>query len=251
MKIKNHAIAMIVALGLPLIGCQGGSEDFQNYSSTSSEQNDSQNITDPTDTTAEDSHDIADHIHNDISEAISEDIQALGCVKASTSQKKQVNLGLSKKEEFLQKCSKETNGSSWCDELVRPNPRSSNTFKCTYGSSQAHNLIHPVEGTWKYPIEGVRILQDLSAKGIKISQIYNWWRPEPYNKNVGGAAGRHPYGTSIDVRFSSNSEADRAFRELCKMRKAKRLRAIGHYGSASLHIGVGDRTANTWGKSCN
>lgn len=145
---------------------------------------------------------------------------------------------------------KETNGSFWCDQVVRPNPKSVNTFRCTYGSSQAHNLIHPDESTWKYPIEGVRILQDLSAKGIKISQIYNWWRPEPYNKNVGGAAGRHPYGTSIDVRFASNSEADRAFKELCKMRKAKRLRAIGHYGSASLHIGVGDKTANTWGKSC-
>lgn len=247
MNLKINAMALIVALGLPLVGCQRGSL-YSEPSSTNSESEDpqSEKIGDVEDS---DSHDIADHIQNDI--GLSEDIQALGCVKASSSQKKQVNLGLDKKEEFLQKCAKETNGSFWCDQLARPNPRSSNTFKCTYGSSQSAHLIHPDEKTWKYPIEGVKILHDLSAKGIKISQIYNWWRPEPYNKNVGGAAGRHPYGTSIDVRFASNSEADRAFRELCKMRRAKRLRAIGHYGSASLHIGVGDKTANTWGKSCN
>lgn len=240
MKLKVNAVALFLALGVPLIGCQGGAEDHLVEAVSQEENHDHSQDSD--------SHDITDHIHEEI--GLNEDIQALGCLKATSSQKKQVNLGLDKKEEFLQKCFKETNGSFWCDQVVRPNPRSVNTFRCTYGSSQTHNLIHPDEGTWKYPIEGVRILQDLQAKGIKISQIYNWWRPEPYNKNVGGAAGRHPYGTSIDVRFASNSEADRAFKELCKMRRAKRLRAIGHYGSASLHIGVGDRTANTWGKSC-
>nr|BFD68786.1 hypothetical protein HAGR004_38080 [Bdellovibrio sp. HAGR004] len=245
MTLKQNTVALVLALGVGLLGCQGGAND---YVESSSMQNENQNLTDTTDTAMTDGEDIADHVHDDF--GISEEIQALGCVKASSSQKTQVNLGLSKKEEFLQKCSKETNGSFWCDQVIRPNPKSVNTFRCTYGSSQVHNLIHPDESTWKYPIAGVRILQDLSAKGIKISQIYNWWRPEPYNKNVGGAAGRHPYGTSIDVRFASNSEADRAFKELCKMRKAKRLRAIGHYGSASLHIGVGDKTANTWGKSC-
>lgn len=48
----------------------------------------------------------------------------------------------------------------------------------------------------------------------------------------------------------NNSEANKIFNELCKMRRQGRLRAIGHYGSASLHIGVGDRVANTWRKSC-
>lgn len=237
MKYKFNAMALIFALAMGTVACQGGANDF----STVSDAVDA--------ATDEDSQDLADHIHNDAS--INEEIQSLGCVKASSSQRSQVNLGLSKKDEFLQKCARETNNSFWCDQLVRPNPRSVNTFRCTYGSSQAHNLVHPDEKTWKYPIEGVKILQDLTAKGLKASQIYNWWRPEPYNKNVGGAAGRHPYGTSIDVRFASNSEANRAFRELCKMRSKKRLRAIGHYGSSSLHIGVGDRAANTWGRSCN
>ncbi|WP_295900991.1 hypothetical protein [uncultured Bdellovibrio sp.] len=229
MNLKLNALALIALLGLGTVACQGGGAGTNEYT--------------------EDSADLADHIHNDAS--VDEEIQSLGCMKASGSQKTQVNLGLSKKDRFLQKCAAETNNSFWCDQVVRPNPRSVSTFRCTYGSSQAHNLVHPDENTWKYPIEAVKILHDLTAKGIKVSQIYNWWRPEPYNKNVGGAAGRHPYGTSIDVRFASNSEADRAFRELCKMRSQKRIRAIGHYGSASLHIGVGDKVANTWGKSCN
>lgn len=205
------------------------------------------------------SDDVADHVlneqhaegHSHFDGSTGYEIPNTWCSKASTAQKEYVYLGWTKKDEFLQRCAAETNNSSWCSQVVRPNPSSASTFGCTYGVNQAHNLIHPDEGTWKYPIAGIRILQDLSAKGIKISQIYNWWRPEPYNKNVGGAAGRHPYGTSIDVRFGSNSEADRAFAELCKMRRAGRLRAIGHYGSSSLHLGVGDRTANTWGKSCN
>ncbi|WP_374029054.1 hypothetical protein [Bdellovibrio bacteriovorus] len=241
MKVKLNGIALVFALGLALAGCQGGGNGNDEFSSNTAE-----NTTEaPVDT---DSEDIADHIHGE--SPVSEELQSLGCVRASSSQKAQVNAGTDKKDEFLRYCAAQTNGSYWCDQLVRPNPRSVNTFRCTYGSSQPHNLIHPDENTWKYPVEAVKIIQDLTAKGIKVSQIYNWWRPEPYNKNVGGAKGRHPYGTSIDVRFGSNSEADRAFRELCKMRSQKRLRAIGHYGSSSLHIGVGDRLANTWGKSC-
>lgn len=239
MKFKMTTLTLMFALGLGQIGCQPASSGDALNEETSAAIEDGA------------SEDIADHIHNDSEEAIDPEIESLGCVRASSSQKAQVNLGNTKEEEFLQRCAKETNNSSWCSQLVRPNKNSASTFRCTYGSSQEHQLIHPDERTWQYPIAGVKILQDLSAKGIKISHIYNWWRPEPYNKNVGGAKGRHPYGTSIDVRFASNSEADRAFRELCKMRAKKRLRAIGHYGSASLHIGVGDKTANTWGKSCN
>ncbi|MFS4460683.1 hypothetical protein [Bdellovibrio sp. HCB2-146] len=265
MTLKMKTLALVVALGLPLAGCSGGANDFSSTEENQQQQDQTQDktqIAEPTDPHAEEnpadesnseSEDLVDHIQDDVGvgDMINEELQALGCVRASSSQIKQVNLGLSKKEEFLQKCAAETNNSSWCSQVVRPNPSSINTFRCTYGSSQAHNLIHPDESTWKYPINGVKILKDLQAKGIKISHIYNWWRPQPYNKNVGGAAGRHPYGTSIDVRFASNSEANRAFRELCRMRRAGRLRAIGHYGSASLHIGVGDRLANTWGKSCN
>ncbi|WP_413580884.1 hypothetical protein [Bdellovibrio sp. HCB288] len=262
-------------LGLVSVSCQrsdSGEYQFTEQTENSEIENNDQNfaVDDSadttnavTDTTAVDSEDIVDHIVNDENEdhshdhsetadmGVNDDILALGCVKASNSQENQVRLGLNKKEKFLAKCASETSNSSWCAQLIRPNPSSYNTFKCTYGSSQTHVLIHPDEATWKYPITAVKVIKDLQAKGLKVSQIYNWWRPEPYNKNVGGAAGRHPYGTSVDVRFASTSTATKAFSELCKMRKAGRIRAIGHYGSASLHIGVGDKLANTWGKYCN
>lgn len=199
------------------------------------------------DTAKEDAQDLSDHLHNDDS---NNDISELGCKKASSQQIFQVNLGNEKKDQFIDTCIRETGSSYWCGQLIHPNWNSANTFRCTYGAGQIHQLVHPSENLWRNPIAAVKIIQELTSKGIKVCEIYNWWRPEPYNKNVGGAAGRHPYGTSVDVRFCSNSEADRAFLELCKIRKQGRIRAIGHYGSASLHIGVGDKLANTWGRSC-
>jgi len=194
-----------------------------------------------------DEQDIADHIQNDPS---MRPFDISVCRKATTPQILQVNRGNEKKDRFIEKCVHETGSSYWCDQLVHPNWESFSAFTCTYGPDQIHQLVHPDESLWKNPIAAVKIIQDLSAKGIKACEIYNWWRPEPYNKNVGGASGRHPYGTSVDVRFCDNSEANRAFKELCRMRKQGRLRAIGHYGTDSLHLGIADKVANTWGRSC-
>lgn len=199
---------------------------------------------------AGDDEDIADHLHNEEGSARPSSIDPQGCKKATSEQLFQVNLGNEKKDEFLNRCIQETGSSYWCGQLVHPNWDSASTFSCTYGSEQVHQLIHPDEDTWKYAITAVQIVQELADKNIRTCRIYNWWRPEPYNKNVGGAGGRHPYGTSVDVRFCSEREANLAFAELCKIRRTGRIRAIGHYGSASLHFGVGDRNANTWGRSC-
>lgn len=177
-------------------------------------------------------------------------VGVLGCTKATASQLSVVNQGNVKKDQFLQQCARATGGSAWCAQLIRPNPSSISTFRCTYGANQVHQLIHPQESTWQNAFNAVRLIQELEQKGYRVSLIYNWWRPEPYNKNVGGAAGRHPLGTSIDVRFASNSDANRAFNELCKYRKQGRIRAIGHYGTSALHFGIGDRTGNTWGRTC-
>lgn len=178
------------------------------------------------------------------------DLQAMACSKASKTQKTTIELGNQKKTKFLTQCRAQTGNSAWCDQLVRPNPASKNIFECTYGSSQVHQLIHPNESTWKHAINAVKLIQELDTKGMKTCLIYNWWRPEPYNRNVGGAPGRHPYGTSVDVRFCDNETAIKAFNELCRYRRQGRIRAIGYYGSSALHFGVGDSTANTWGKSC-
>ena len=32
---------------------------------------------------------------------------------------------------------------------------------------------------------------------------------------------------------------------------AGKLRALGYYSGTGLHLGMGDRAANTWAKSCN
>jgi hypothetical protein len=246
---KKILSILLLSLSIPFItvSCAKSSTDFQDVASSEESLDTIDHNHDHEDADSE--ADMAEHIteENGMSQG---DLTIFGCTRASSSQEKAVDLGLSKKEKFLVRCATLTNNSSWCAQLVRPNPSSYNTFACTYGSSQDHILINPDESTWKYPIEGVNVIKDLAKKGITAKLIYNWWRPEPYNANVGGAAGRHPYGTSIDVRFTSDSMANTAFKELCKMRKAGRIRAIGHYGSASLHIGVGDRTANTWGKSC-
>lgn len=174
----------------------------------------------------------------------------LACTKASARQISVINQGNAKKENFLQRCARETGGSAWCSQLIRPNPNSISTFRCTYGPSQVHQLIHPNESTWKNAIDAVQLIQELEQKGYRICVIYNWWRPEPYNRNVGGAPGRHPFATSVDVRFCSNADANRAFEELCKYRKQGRIRAIGHYGTNALHFGIGDSTGNTWGRTC-
>ncbi len=179
------------------------------------------------------------------------DITQFACRRANATQLAEVNLGNAKGTRFFQYCSASTNGSPWCREVMRPNPSSASTFACTYGNSQLHQLINPDENTWPHAAQGVLLIKSLEALGIKVCQIYNWWRPEPYNANVGGAAGRHPFGTSIDVKFCSKADMEKGFAQLCKWRAQGRLRALGYYGTYSLHFGVGDRTANTWGKSCS
>jgi hypothetical protein len=178
------------------------------------------------------------------------DLTPFGCREASRAQLAQVEEGNRKRDAFLRRCAEETGRSPWCNQLVRPNPDSVSTFRCTYGSAVPHQLIHPGEATWKHAIRAVKIIESLEARGFRVCEIYNWWRPEPYNKNVGGAAGRHPYGTSVDVRFCSAKEAVRGFDELCKYRKRGEVRALGYYGNSGVHLGVGDASANTWGRAC-
>lgn len=172
------------------------------------------------------------------------------CTRPSSSQLSLVNKGNIQYEHFMRHCRERTNNSEWCVQLTRPNPSSLSTFRCTYGYSQPHLFIHPDERTWNYAYQAVNLVEELEAMGIDVALIYNWWRPEPYNRNVGGAAGRHPYGTSVDVRFASMSHMYRAHTQLCKWRRQGRIRAVGFYGSTGLHFGIGDYTANTWGKSC-
>jgi len=174
----------------------------------------------------------------------------VGCRKATSKQIKTVNSGNAKYDKFMTQCLAQTGQSHWCSELTRPNPDSAALFACTYGSKQVHRLIHPDEATWKNAITAVQLVQKLEAQGLGVQEIYNWWRPEPYNKNVKGAPGRHPYGTSVDVRMDTMKDVDAAFLQLCSWRKQGLIRAVGYYGSTALHFGVGDKVGNTWGRDC-
>lgn len=173
------------------------------------------------------------------------------CQKATTAQKNKINQGNDLRKTFQSECIKKTGNPELCAEVERPNPDSKSIFSCTYGANQPHLLINPSQSTWKNAFKAIEIVEKLKAKGFCFAEIYNWWRPEPYNKNVGGAAGRHPFGTSVDVRFCTNKDAIRAFDELCKFKARGEIKAIGYYGSTGVHIGVGDKLANTWGRSCN
>lgn len=178
-------------------------------------------------------------------------VEALGCKRANSDQMSQVGSGNSKAKAFFSECLRLGGSSKWCSQIMRPNPESKSIFQCTYGADQVHQLIHPDETTWPHAFKAVKLVSELEAKGIRPCLIYNWWRPEPYNANVGGAAGRHPFGTSVDVRFCSMADMEKAFKQLCQWRKQGRLRAVGYYGSTGLHLGIGDRSGNTWGKSCD
>jgi hypothetical protein len=173
------------------------------------------------------------------------------CTKASKSQLLAVNQGVEKAGNFLRRCYAETENSHWCDEVMRPNPESKPIFECTYGANQPHLLIDPDESTWKYAIRAVNLVREMESKTISVLMIYNWWRPEPYNSNVSGSPSRHPFGTSVDVRFVTLKDMETAHKLLCDWRSKGRIRAVGYYGTTGLHFGVGDRKGNTWGKACN
>lgn len=181
-----------------------------------------------------------------------EEFMQLGrsCKKATKSQRAIVNRGNALAAEFFRKCEQATGSPAWCEQIMRPNPASVKVFKCTYGPMQIHQLINPDKTTWRNAFKAVKLVSALEKEGIKPCLIYNWWRPEPYNRNVGGAAGRHPKGTSVDVRFCSLEDMEAAFQTLCAWRASGQLRALGYYGTTGLHLGVGDQVANTWGKAC-
>jgi hypothetical protein len=204
---------------------------------------------------------LSDEAHDEAEEGIENSFDDAGlgegrqifpraCSPANATQRAAVNDGNTKAAKFLAACLSATNNSAWCRQLMRPNPSSRSVFACTYGSEQPHQLIHPAEATWQNAFQAVRILQDLEALGVKVQEIYNWWRPEPYNANVGGSKTRHPFGTAVDIRYASLPDMEKAHKLLCQFRKQGRLRALGYYGSTGLHFGVGDANANTWGKSC-
>ena len=177
---------------------------------------------------------------------------------ASADQKQKVLSGIELQNSFLAACKSFGVQDQWCDQLMRPNPNPEEfkTFSWTYGSAiPLHIFIDPDQTTWKNAFRGAIFVQKLEQSGININQIVNWWRPEPYNRNVCGAPGRHPFATSIDVEFKTLSDTRRARKKLCQWFDSAQINSLGYYGNEKVHIGVGDilgpGMGETWGKVCD
>jgi len=171
--------------------------------------------------------------------------------KASQAELDEVLQGIQKYSTFIEQCLANGIQKKWCEQLTHPNVNELRKFEITYGKDVPHTLIHPDESTWVHAFKAAKLVQRLLSENIQVVEIYNWWRPSQYNKNVGGSPTRHPYGVSVDIRMSSKQQMEKAHTLLCKWRKKGELRALGYYGNTGLHLGIDDEAANTWGKSCN
>lgn len=160
--------------------------------------------------------------------------------RASLPEVTEVLKGVALKEEFLSACIERTNRMDFCQQVIRPNPASASIFRCTYPPGVPPVFIPVERGKWIYAFRAIEWMDEMEAQGIALSHIYNWLRPEPYNKNVSGDPNRHPFGTAIDLRLATKGDQQKAFTYLCEKWRAHQIHAIGYYGSASLHLGMGD-----------
>ena len=151
---------------------------------------------------------------------------------------------------FVRTCLEKGVLERFCLNLTHPNqdPESMRAFRCTY-PGMPHVLIPKDESEWTFAFEAALILQTMARETkVCIDEIYNWYRPEPYNRNVDGRPNRHPKATAIDVKFCTKEDAKKAHRALCELYKKKSIWALGSYPSGNkLHIGVRPELHTTWG----
>lgn len=136
---------------------------------------------------------------------------------------------------FVAKCLKRVSSPKLCKEMVSPNTSSKGSFRAVYGSSTPHILM-PKENKFEV---GIRLLemieraQKIDSK-IKVCQIANWYRPEPYNSRVGGAKrSQHINANAIDIKFCSRDARNRAKKVFRQLEKKYKTLGIGTYKSSS------------------
>ena len=182
-------------------------------------------------------------------------VQSKSCIQATEADLDLVLAGQEKLEFFLEQCRWATGGSPHCEDVIRPNPRSTPFFECTFPKGTEKIFIHPDESTWENAFVAIRLIGEMEANGIGVKHIYNWWRPVPYNENVGGEPDRHPFGTSVDVLFTSRDDQVLAHEYLCEEQAKGLIKALGFYWVAerpSIHIGVKDSPEKVnWGRACD
>lgn len=148
----------------------------------------------------------------------------------------------SRASEFTNFCVKSGVHRTLCDQMTRPNTSSKGTFRRIYGDRPF--VLMPGPDAWGKGVELAKVAQSLSRYG-KICEIRNWYRPEPYNRAVGGARGsQHKSGSAIDIEFCSVAEKRKALIAALKMRnKCSMPKGVGVYGEGSLviHIDLSNR----------
>ena len=163
-----------------------------------------------------------------------------GKIRANIEQIVDVLKGIALKPEFIEQCEKATDRPDLCKQIIRPNPDSKSIFACTYPPGVASIFIPPEKGVWHFAFQAIRWISEIENLGISFSHIYNWLRPEPYNKNASGHPDRHPFGTAVDIKLRSKGDQHLAFEFFCEKWRSGQMNAIGFYSSASLHLGIGD-----------
>lgn len=104
----------------------------------------------------------------------------------------------------------------------------------------------PPQACWPHGLACLTIAEAVRERiGNKPLLVANWYRPEPYNRAVGGAAGGdHLTATAIDIQFIGSSAEVRMYREkvvpyLEGLYRSGDYLSLGLYADHKrIHIGV-------------
>lgn len=125
-------------------------------------------------------------------------------------------------------------------EMVTPND--SNAAK-TCG----HKILLPPQCRWPSGAVQAHLARELravinngDADGPEGITLRNWYRPNCYNKKVGGAgASDHIQARGFDLDFKTPKQRAKAQKYLCDLYKKERLNLQVGVGCLTLHVGMG------------
>jgi hypothetical protein len=127
------------------------------------------------------------------------------------------------------------------EEMIRPH-RPAHARACGY-----KNGLLPARCRWASgAVQGLlagklrAVINDGDPYGPKRITLRNWWRPQCYNKRVGGAEfSDHRQARGFDLDFSSPRDRATAQRYLCQLYKREKFSLQVGIGCQTLHIGMG------------
>ncbi len=143
---------------------------------------------------------------------------------------------------FIKMCLARGIREQFCKQITSPNTKSIGTFRQVYGDQPF--VLMPNTDRWETGLQLLTIAESLAEFG-EICEIRNWYRPEPYNRSVGGArSSQHLSAGAIDIEFCTVQDKNRALlAALATRQKFKTPPGIGVYGEGSktLHFDFANR----------